>query len=330
MGEGEAAIARVVCANEQFKLMSELNREPPAFTIGEVMPYQATVLPVMIASPGDVHEYRGFARDIIHEWNYINSVETNAVLIPVGWETHSSPELGASPQELINDRILKDCDLLIGIFWTRLGTPTTSAESGTAEEIQKHLNAGKPAMVYFSRAPASLETVDRDQYEALKKFKEWCQSKGLVEYFDNGYDLQTKLRRHLQITVQKNPYIKGLVRMVGASGAMGIPSVQANPPDPRAELALSLTEEARILLVESAVGEHGVILKIATLGGRFMQINGKTFGEQGDRRSAARWERALNQLVAADLVIARGNKDQVFEMTDLGYQIADYLSAGKQ
>ena len=111
------------------------------------MPFSATVLPVMIASPGDVNEYRSYARDILHEWNYIHSVANSVVLMPFGWETHSSPELGATPQDLINDRILEDCDLLLGIFWTRLGTPTGKASSGTVEEIRRHVQAGKPAMV---------------------------------------------------------------------------------------------------------------------------------------------------------------------------------------
>jgi hypothetical protein len=114
------------------------------------MPYTATVLPVMIASPGDVREYRTVARDVISEWNHIHSETHKTVMLPVGWDTHSSPELGASPQDLINDRVLEDCDLLIGIFWTRLGSPTTRAPSGTVEEIQRHVRAGKPAMVYFS------------------------------------------------------------------------------------------------------------------------------------------------------------------------------------
>lgn len=135
------------------------------------MPYQATVLPVMIASPGDVNEYRAIARGVMHKWNYIHSPATNVVLMPVGWETHSSPELGSSAQELINDRVLEDCDLLVGIFWTRLGTPTGKAASGTVDEIQRHVAAGKPAMIYFSTAPAALETVDAEQYAALKDFR---------------------------------------------------------------------------------------------------------------------------------------------------------------
>ena len=287
------------------------------------MAYQATVLPVMIASPGDVHEYRGVVRDVLHEWNYINSDASNAVLMPVGWETHSSPELGAEPQELINDRVLEDCDLLIGIFWTRLGTPTSAAASGTVEEIERHVKAGKPAMVYFSSAPAALDTVDPTQYAALKEFREWCKSQGLIEFFDHGLDLQTKLRRQLQIAVQKNPHLRNLLTQTGDK--IGVPTVRTSPQDPLAELASSLTEEARQLLVEAVAG-RGTIMKLATRGGRLIQPNTKAFGKGGDQRTAMRWEYALDQLISAELVVSRGGKGQIFEVSEPGYQLAEFIS----
>ena len=126
------------------------------------MPYQATVIPIMIASPGDVYEEREVIREVVHNWNYINSTRTKVILIPAGWKTHTAPELGTRPQELINSRILRDCDLLIGVFWTRLGTPTGKSESGTVEEIEEHIKAGKPAMIYFSSKPAAPVPTERN------------------------------------------------------------------------------------------------------------------------------------------------------------------------
>ena len=120
------------------------------------MSYKATVLEIMIASPGDVQEERLLTQQIIQEWNYTHSTSRQIVLMPVGWETHSTPLMGRPPQAIINERVLESCDLLIGIFWTRIGTPTTEAVSGTAEEIERHVNAGKPAMIYFSSRPVAL------------------------------------------------------------------------------------------------------------------------------------------------------------------------------
>ena len=234
----------------------------------------------MIASPGDVLEAREVVRDVIHEWNYVNSHSAKAVLMPVGWETHSSPELGERPQELINERILQDCDLLVGIFWTRLGTPTGKSTSGTVEEIERHLAAGKPAMVYFSTAPVAPQSIDQEQFSALTQFRQWCQGRGLVETFDNIVDFRQKFSRHLQIALNKNPYLSGLVRAAENTGAADVPSVgHEAPQNGLSQLAHDLSEEARTLLVEASLAQDGVIFKLVTLGGRFIQTNSKTFGD---------------------------------------------------
>jgi hypothetical protein len=169
--------------------------------------YQAIVIPVMIASPGDVRAERETARDVIHEWTDVNSASRGVVLLPVGWETHSSPELAGRAQEIINQRILADCDLLVAIFWSRLGTPTGDAKSGSAEEIQRHHRAGKPVMVYFSAAPIVQATFDPDQYAALKEFKGWCADNGLIETFDDTKDFRVKFRRQLDIALTQTLYL---------------------------------------------------------------------------------------------------------------------------
>ncbi|HKQ36500.1 MAG TPA: DUF4062 domain-containing protein, partial [Verrucomicrobiae bacterium] len=143
------------------------------------MPYDAVVFRVMIASPSDVRVERDLIRDILAEWNAIHSSSRKVVLLPVGWETHASPTMGERPQAVINKQVLKDCDLLVGVFWTRIGTSTGEYASGTVEEIEEHLKAGKPAMLYFSSAPVVLDSVDPEQYKQLQAFKGSCRDRGL-------------------------------------------------------------------------------------------------------------------------------------------------------
>jgi hypothetical protein len=135
------------------------------------MPYFATVFRVMIASPSDVEQERAIARKVIHKWNDLHSEEKEIVLLPIGWETHSHPESGDRPQSILNKQILENADLLIGIFWTRIGTPTDEAESGTIEEIEKHIKVDKPAMLYFSNKAIDPNKIDNEQYEKVKAFK---------------------------------------------------------------------------------------------------------------------------------------------------------------
>ena len=149
------------------------------------MSYEAKVFNVMIASPGDVASERNIIREMIYEWNAVHSRSRKIVLLPVGWESHSSPEMGKRPQEIINTQILDKCDLLVGVFWTRIGTSTGKYISGTVEEIEKHIDAGKPTMLYFSDQPAHLDSVDSKQYEKLKEFKASCKDRGLYETYDS-------------------------------------------------------------------------------------------------------------------------------------------------
>src|SRR5947209_17298538 len=99
------------------------------------MSFAARVFRVLIASPSDVTDERDIAVKTIQEWNDLHSPGRQVVLLPLRWETHSAPEYGRRPQEVINRQIVDHSDLLIGIFWTRIGSPTGEADSGTLEEI---------------------------------------------------------------------------------------------------------------------------------------------------------------------------------------------------
>jgi hypothetical protein len=288
------------------------------------MAFAATVIQVMIASPGDVHEYRAVARNVLHEWNYVHSAPSQLVFMPVGWDTHSSPELGAPPQELINNRVLKDCDLLIGIFWTRLGTPTFNAASGTAEEIQRHVGAGKPAMLYFSEQPVAPESLDVTQYAALKKFRAWCEERGLIEKFHSDDDLREKLTRQVQIALRDSPYLVEII-----SEASQMPNVgNLEISDQRVAAAVSLSEEAKLLLLGAANDQQGTIMAYSALAGKFIQAGQKTFGDPAVRREMARWEYGLEELTNLGFVrmerVGSGNVD-MYTLTKSGYQLVESL-----
>ncbi|MGR6429395.1 hypothetical protein ACU5AY_00580 [Rhizobium sp. PAMB 3174] len=283
------------------------------------MAYRANVISVMIASPGDVLEERNQVRDIIHEWNDLNSARTQSVLMPVGWETHSAPSLSGRPQEIINERVLDKCDLLVGVFWTRLGTPTGEAQSGTVEEIQRHLDAGKPVMVYFSTAPVAPQSLDQDQFNALQVFRKWCEGKGLIETYDNIADFRDKFRRQLQIEVRDNSYLASMetgTKPEEIERRIVIDADQSHP---------FLSEEAKTLLIEASNDKSGVIMSVRHMGGQAIQTNGRNFVDSSDRRSVARWEAAINELLEQGFITPRGNKGEIFEITDKGYKYSDDL-----
>lgn len=188
------------------------------------MPYRAEVYRVFIASPSDVNEERNVITKVIQEWNDLNSAERQVVLLPLRWETHSSPEYGKRPQSVINKQVLDSSDLLIGTFWTRIGSPTGIADSGTIEEITRVSNSGKPIMLYFSKAKASPDDLDLEQLDKLRKFKKQTLSNALIESYDSIIEFRDKLSRQLEIqirTLMSNGVSTGSVESKANSISLG-------------------------------------------------------------------------------------------------------------
>jgi hypothetical protein len=277
------------------------------------MSYNAKVFNVMIASPGDVASERSIIRDVVYEWNAVNSQSREIVLLPVGWESHSSPEMGASPQKIINGQILDKCDILIGVFWTRLGTPTDEYSSGTVEEIERHIQSEKPAMLYFSSQPVAMDSVDLEQIKLLQDFKKSCQKRGLYESYDSHSNFKEKFYRQLQLKVNEHPLFL---------------AAQSNTTDAIVDSEIqipTLSDKSRLLLKEASLDSQGNIMLINHIGGTNLYANGKNLILVQERREIAKWEAAVEELVNEELLVERGYKGEVFEITDLGYQIADMI-----
>jgi len=283
-------------------------------TMERQMGFQATVLKIMIASPGDVVPERVTIREVIHEWNAIHADKRRIVLLPVGWETHSYPEMGQRAQAIINKQILAGADILVAAFWTKLGTPTGSSASGTAEEISEHIAAGKPALLYFSAAPVKLDEVDPAQFKALTDFKKDVMQRGLIEQYESLADFKDKISRHLAALIYKVAPEDDASDDSYARGTLLAP-----PP--------SLTAAAAALLQEASKDEQGVVMALEYIGGSNVTTNNKNFIENGDSREVARWRGAVKELERLGYIEDRGGKGEVFFMTNSGYEAADALRA---
>src|SRR5256885_16890523 len=108
------------------------------------MSFKSEPYKVLIAPPSDLVEERQVATEAVNDWNAQHAAAESVVLLPVKWETHATPRAGVRPQGVINRQLVHGCDILVGMFWTKLGTSTGEAESGTIEEIDQFVAAGKP------------------------------------------------------------------------------------------------------------------------------------------------------------------------------------------
>lgn len=101
----------------------------------------------------------------------------------------------------------------------------------------------------------------------------------------------------------------------------------------REEMSIALTErensvrvsaQGREILKAAAQDKSGSIMRMSYIGGRTIQAGRLTFGEESSR-DFAKYDSALSDLVSSGLVSAVGNKGEMFELTNAGWQLADAL-----
>jgi len=152
------------------------------------MPRQAVVYTVVVASAVDTDEERQAVLEAIHAWNAGQSAATGVVLLPMPWEVTSASDT--------SDRmVLRDADILVGTFWTRLGTAST--------EIDAFRKAGKRLLLYFSDAPAMPSRANREQYGDLENYRLRCEREHLAEGYGSVGELRAKLPQHLATVVRE-------------------------------------------------------------------------------------------------------------------------------
>lgn len=164
--------------------------------------FDAHVLKVLVASPGDTAPERDAVERALHGWNSSRAEREQIMLAPWRWETHAVPELGGSAQSIINSQAVDSCDVVLAIFDSKLGTATEAAVSGTAEEIQRAHSAKKPVHVWFSTEPLPRE-IQPQEIERLNAFKEKMRTAGLLGEYGSPDDLQHEVRKAIEYDLNK-------------------------------------------------------------------------------------------------------------------------------
>lgn len=227
------------------------------------MPEPQTILKIFVASPQDVTEEREVLEDVVHELNGTWADTLGIRLDVVRWETRTAPGLGKDPQDVINKQISDSYDILIGIMWTRFGTPTPRAGSGTEEEFLRAYKRYKEdpnsveIMFYFKTKPISPVDVDPDQLKAISKFRSELEDLGgFYSKFGSIEEFRNSITRHLSMTVQK--WKKKL-----ADKPIGAPiTAQRENADATEDNPIEEEEEGLIDLIESANDSMSKVVEV--------------------------------------------------------------------
>jgi len=164
------------------------------------MPRQTTTYDVLLSCPGDVLDQMDYVREAINTFNETVGLDYNVVLMLRHWSISTYAESGKSGQESLNDQFVKFCDVVIGIFGGRFGSPTDKYQSGTEEEIEMFLNDGKQVFMCFFEG-GKFGDVDPSQLTKVRKFKERYKSnkKGVFLPYSEEKELQSLLIKNLEM-----------------------------------------------------------------------------------------------------------------------------------
>jgi hypothetical protein len=175
---------------------------------------------VLVASPGDALDERAAVQSGVNDWNVRTGRRLGVALLPWLWERHGIPQMGGRPQSLINRQALNQADVVVAFFDSRLGTATGVDVSGTAEEISRAEQDGKPVHLYFSAEPLPRDA-DLGQVAALRDFRTKLSSTGLLGEATDTADLAGQVIRALEADIDQYGWSTSVPEVTPRSARLG-------------------------------------------------------------------------------------------------------------
>lgn len=167
------------------------------------MPSTVTQYEILISCPGDIEGVIPLINSAVEKFNTQYSKVLSIRLSTNHWSYSSYNQSGGKAQDLLNKQFIHGCDAAIAIFWTRFGTPTDKYGSGTEEEIEDMLAAGKQVFMYFCGKSVDpsllLDDNAREQYQKVKSFQKRYsdEGKGIYSSFISDDEFSEKLFAHI-------------------------------------------------------------------------------------------------------------------------------------
>jgi hypothetical protein len=137
---------------------------------------------IFISCPSDVKNEVDSIRLIIEEINKTDGEFNNYNLALINWKQDTYTAIGEDAQAVINDQVEKEYDVLVGLLWLKVGTPTKRDKSGTIEEINRALaNLDKKLLIYFNTSPPeNINDINTSELAEINNFKKELGGKGVL------------------------------------------------------------------------------------------------------------------------------------------------------
>jgi hypothetical protein len=176
---------------------------------------------IFVSSPGDVAEERAVARRVLDDLPYDPLLRGKVLLEAISWDDPRGPApmlATLTPQEAVDRGLPKpsDCDLVVVILWSRMGTPLAASRadgaaylSGTEYEFEDAKRAGRPVLLYRRLEKPTLSIDDADLDEKRRQwrlvnefFGKFVAPDGSLNGAYTGYATPVEFRERLEIDLR--------------------------------------------------------------------------------------------------------------------------------
>jgi hypothetical protein len=251
-----------------------------------------TAYSVKMVFPGHSAMELIIAREVIGEWNAHHALERKQILLPLDGE--------GIPSRL-------PADLLVAFFSIFQGTPDEQALRDAGGEIEQHLQAGRPALIYFSGARADFAATGVAQEKEWGDLRRRYESRAVVDSYGDEKEFRAKFSRQIDTIIGTHVYFRD----------------QATAPPPERELS----GLARTLLSEACEDFEAYISRIKVGNTLKIQANGKQLVDPAKPELIATWDAAFEELLVGGYIRDAGCNGQLYQISTKGF---DFLkSIGK-
>jgi hypothetical protein len=259
------------------------------------MPSTVTAFSVKIACPGDAAMELTIAREVIAQWNSRHTLKEKRILLPLGVE--------AASEEASQD-------LLVEFFSDMSEVPDVALPGEADAEIDRQLEAGKPVLVYFSKARTDLNRIPQPCGCVLADFKQ-RHGAATVDSYGDDKEFRAKFSQQLAATVAAHAYFRAAAPTPAAGPVEG--SKAAAPLG-------KLSDCAQQILSEACDDFEGYIGRIKAGPLLRIQANGRQLVEPQDAPTIAKWDAAFQELLLGEYIRDAGCNGQLFQISTKGFE----------
>lgn len=171
-------------------------------------------LNLIVASPGDVGPERDVMNKVVDKLNPILMSQFSLQLRLLRWETDVYPAFHLlGPQGQVDEGLqIDECDIMVGIFWKKFGSPVKDAKSGTEHELRRAYSAWKKSkgkrpqiMIYFKNKKFTCKDNNEKKQKALvDAYKKKLSAKALWWSFESELEFELLVQNHLLMYLLRN------------------------------------------------------------------------------------------------------------------------------